>query len=412
MSGKRIWWLLVILFLVATTAGLFLEFFFAGNQNQKIDIDQLEQSVQKRQMSLNKMLKQFPDSLLDLPEAAWAYMDSVSGTDNEMLIFYDNELVAWSDQRLPVQDIHPVFFTQPFIVLDNGYYLVQHFRYNSYSLVGLYRIKYSFPYQNKYLHDRFVLPSGLSPSVRIVRDQGTSWQPVFGLEGEYLFSVSDLSLKKSGSTSEIYVFFAYLLSVFALWGLLFMWLRLWCTARWINLRLLLTVVLYAVFFYFVFWHSGMSAFSSLGLFSPGHFAMSDFLPSLGALLLFAICILLASFFIFRFFRWPDILPFRSQHRVIKGGVFFAFIVVIQLWMLFLIGLIYRLVEHSSSPSVFYKVVEINEIAVVKIVIVAFLFFSILLIAEKLVRLYLFRMERWTMSVLILLATVVSIFVSG
>ncbi len=397
---------------MATTAGLLLEFFFAGNQNQKVDINQLERSVQKRQMSLNEMLKQFPDSLLDLPEAAWAYMDSVSGTDNEMLIFYDNELVAWSDQRLPVQDIHPVFFTQPFIELDNGYYLVQHFRYNSYSLVGLFRIKHSFPHQNKYLHDRFVLPSGLSPSVRIVRDQSSSWQPVFGLEGEYLFSVSDLSLKKTGSTNEIYVLIAYLLSVLSLWGLLLMWLRLWCTARGINLRLLLAVVLFGMFFYFVFWHSGMSAFSGLWLFSPGHFAMSDFLPSLGALLLFTICILLTSFLIFRFFRWPDVLPFRSQHRVVKGSVFFAFIVFIQLWMLYLIGLIYKLVEHSSSPSVFYKVVEINEIAVVKIVILAFLFFSFLLIAEKLVRLYLFRMQRWTMSVLILLATVVSIFISG
>lgn len=412
MSGKRIWWLLVIVFLVATTAGLFLEFFFAGNQKQKIDIGQLERSVQKRQMSLNKMLKQFPDSLLDLPEAAWSYMDSVSGTDNEMLIFYDNELVAWSDQRLPVQDIHPVFFTQPFIELDNGYYLVQHFRHNSYSMVGLFRIKYSFPYQNKYLHDRFVLPSELSSSARIKRDQSSSWQPVFGLEGEYLFSISDLSLKKSESTSEIYVLIAYLLSVLALWGLLLMWLRLWRTARWINLRLLLAVVVFGVFFYFVFWHSGMSAFSSLGLFSPGHFAMSDFLPSLGALLLLTICILLNSFLIFKFFRWPDLFPFRSQHPVVKGSVFFVCIVIIQLWMLYLMGLIYKLVEHSSSPSVFYKVVEINEIAVVKIVILAFLFFSFLLIAEKLVRLYLFRMDRRMMSALILLASVLTIFIGG
>jgi signal transduction histidine kinase len=412
MPGKRIWWILVFLFLISTSSGLLIEFFASGNQKQQIDIQQMERSIQKRQESLNKLLKQFPDSLLDYPNAAWAYMDSVSGTDNEMLIFYDNELVAWSDQRLPVQDIHPLFFTQPFIELDNGYYLVQHFRYNAYSMVGLYRIKDSYPYQNKYLHDRFVLPSGLSPSARIVRDQSSSWQPVFGLEGEYLFSISDLSFGKTRHTSEIYVLVAYLLSVLSIWGLMLLWLQRRRSNRWINFRLFFAIALFGVFYYFVFWHSGMSAFSGLGLFSPRHFAMSDLLPSLGALLLLALFLFLISLLIFRFFRWPDIDPFRSENILVKSLCFFSVSLLVQLWMLYLMGFVYKMVEHSSGPLVFYKVVEINEIAIVKIVILALLFFSFLLIAEKVVRLYLFRLERWTMSVVILSSLMVTMLLRG
>lgn len=412
MSGKRIWWFLVIVFVVATTAGLLLEFFTTGNQKGKIDVQQIERAIQERQLSLNTMLKQFPDSLLDRPEVAWAYMDSISGTENEMLIYYDNELVAWSDQRLPVQDIHPVFFSQPFIELDNGYYLVQHFRYNSYSLVGLFRIKYSYPYQNKYLHDQFVLPSGLSPSVRIVRDQNSLWQPVFGLEGEYLFSVSDLKVQKTRNHTEIYVLFAYLLSVFSIWGLILIWLNRRKSDKWINFRLFGALLSFWFFYYFVFWHSGMSAFRGLGLFSPMHFAMSGFLPSLGALFLYTIFLLLTSYLIFRFFRWPDFSFFRSDKNIVKSLCFFIGNLGLQAWMLYLMGFVYKLVEHSSQPSVFYKVVEIDEIAIVKIIILALLFFSFLLIVEKILRLFLFRLERWTMTVIIILAALFTMFFKG
>ncbi|RCW25750.1 ATP-binding protein [Marinilabilia salmonicolor] len=412
MSVRRIWWFLVILFSISTSAGLLIEFFAAGNQKQQIDIPQLERSIQKRQASLNQLLKEFPDSLLEYPKAAWAYMDSVSESDHEMLLFYDNELVAWSDQRLPVQDIHPVFFTQPVIELDNGFFLVQHFRYNAYSLVGLYRLKYSYPYQNKYLHDRYVLPEGLSPSVRIVRDQTSPWQPVFGLEGEYLFSVSDLSLKTNRNSSQTYLLIFYLLSVLSIWGLMFLWLNGRRADRWINFRLLLAVVVFGVFYYFVFWHSGMSAFDGLGLFSPLHFAMSEFLPSLGALLLLVVFLLLTSLLFFRFFRWPDIPFFQSDSIYVKGICFLSGLFLVQMWMFFLMGIVYKLVEHSAEPAVFYKVVELDGIAVVKIVVLAFLFFSFSLIAEKIIRLFLFRLKRLTMSVLILGTMTLAIVLRG
>lgn len=404
MSGKRIWWIIIFLFIAGTTSGLFLEYFFTGNRKQELDIKQLEKVIQKRQMSLNEMLKGFPDSLLTSPVDTWAAMDSLSGGGSDMLVFHDNNLVAWSDQGLPLQDVHPVFLSQPFIKLDNGYYLVQQMRRNDYLLVGLSQIKQSFPYQNEYLKDRFLLPLALAPSVDIVRNQNSFYQPVYGLEGEYLFSVSNLTRRQKENPAGIYVFLAYLISVFALWGILQMWLKQSRGHRLQNIRLLLSIVFFSVNYYFAFWHSDLSAFQNLGLFSPLHFAMSEFLSSLGALFLFAILILLISFFVFRFFRWPVFLNGRKNRPLATASLFVVFFLAVQVWMLYVMRLIYHLVEHSSGPSVFFKVIEIDEIAVTKILILAILFFSFLLVIEKVIRLFLFRISRLQLCLLILGST--------
>ncbi|MFW6268384.1 MAG: sensor histidine kinase, partial [Marinilabiliaceae bacterium] len=68
--------------------------------------------------------------------------------------------------------------------------------------------------------------------------------------------------------------------------------------------------------------------------------------------------------------------------------------------------------HSSGPSVFFKVIEINEIAVVKILILALFFFSFLIVAERTVRLFLFHLSRVQMCVLTGAATLFTVLLWG
>ncbi|WP_010424623.1 hypothetical protein [Anaerophaga thermohalophila] len=128
MSGKRWWWILIILFFAGTATGLFLEFFFAGAEKEDVDLRQIEQLVQERQLALNNMLRDFSGQTLEDTELLWRKMDSVSQTGNDVLVFRNNQLIAWSNQAIPVQELHPVFLMQPFIKLENGYYLVQQIR--------------------------------------------------------------------------------------------------------------------------------------------------------------------------------------------------------------------------------------------------------------------------------------------
>jgi two-component system nitrogen regulation sensor histidine kinase NtrY len=412
MSGKRIWWLLIFLFLVGTTAGLFLEFFFAGSEKRKIDLQEFEQVVQQRQISLNELLKSFPDKAITDNAARWSLMDSMSRSENDLLLYENNQLVAWSNQRLPIHDVHPVFFNQPFIVLDNGYYLVQSFRRDSYLLFGLFRIKQSFPYENDYLRNRFLLQTELDVSVDIVRNQRSDYQSVFGLEGEYLFSVSNLKKQKGNTVSSSLIFIAYLIAALALWGLIVLFLNHVRFRGSVNLWLGLSLIGFSLFYFAIFWHNDMAAFSQLGLFSPIHFAMSSLLPSLGAFFLLSLYVLLLSLLVFRFFRMPVIFNTNRNGNVVNGTLFLFSFVAVQLFMLLILEYVHYLVVHSSGPSVFLKVMDINEIAVVKILILAMLFFSFSLIVEKVMRLFLFRIGPLQMCLLIGVSAVMIVLFLG
>jgi hypothetical protein len=93
---------------------------------------------------------------------------------------------------------------------------------------------------------------------------------------------------------------------------------------------------------------------------------------LGALLLFAVNVLLLSFLFFRFFRWPYFFK-KRENRIWLNITFLLLFLATQGWMLYLMRHVYHLVEHSPGPAVFFKVIEINKIAIVKIAILAFLF---------------------------------------
>ncbi len=411
MSGKRTWWILIILFLSTTLAGLFLEFSFSETERREVDVRQFEQKIQQHQRGINQMLKALPSDFPDNSKQVWAFMDSISGNPYDLLVYRNNHLVAWSDHQLPVQDIHPVFFNQSFIQLDNGYYLVQRFRSDPYFLVGLFKIKHSFPHTNQYLHDDFLFSTGLSPSVNIVRDSDSSFEPVFGLEGEYLFSLTRLTMQRRENFTGIIVLSLFFLAVFALWGLVFLWLQKQRGKKGQNMWLGLSVLLFSVVFYYLFWHNDMMVFSRLELFSPLHFAMSDLFSSLGALLLFSLWGLLVSFLVFNFFRWPSHI--KNENRPLTICIlFFIGVLVVQGIMLSIVSLLYNLVEHSSGPAVFFKVIEINDIAIVKIVILSFLFFAFLLVTEKMVRLFLFRLKRIYMCLLTLAGSLVFVFFQG
>ncbi|SFE79870.1 ATP-binding protein [Thermophagus xiamenensis] len=411
MSGRRLRWILLALFVAGTVTGMFLEFFFPANDKRDIDISQIERSVQERQLQLNNLLKSLSDDQLNNPRRLWQLMDSVSRTENDVLIFRNNQLIAWSDQRIPVKDLHPVFLMQPFVQLENGYYLTQQIRKDPFLLIGLARIKESYPYQNKYLKDRFLLLSGLSPSVQIVRQKNPAFEPVYGLEGEYLFSLSNLTRSKGNDNVGRYILVAYLIAAFSFWGLMFTWLQRGRGGRRQNLRLLIAVILFMWVSYGLLWHDQMIAFSQMDLFSPIHFAVSDFFPSLGAMFLFSVGVLLLSILFFRFFRWPA--SFQKMEKGLKLKLLFILnFFAVQAVMLFLLKQVYSLVNHSSGPTVYFKVIELNEIAIVKICILAFLFFSYLLITERVVRLFLFRINRNQLFFLVAIGTLISILLWG
>lgn len=413
MKGKRSMWLLFALFLFGISAGLFVETFVADKNHREIDHPLFERAIQRRQMALNKMLKNFPSHLLQSEKSIWSVMDSVNKTSSNTLLVYDgNRLIAWSDQSVPVSEVHPVFFNQPVIKLQNGWYLLQKIQTGPFSLVGLSLIKHDYPYENKFLSNDFGLSPTLDKEVNISNEQRPGYIPIYGLEGEYLFSLSTLRSLSDFPSANAWALLFYFTGILSLWLFLNKWMKRKGRLQWTNLYLAISMIVFSSFYLVVFWVNDLALFDNLGLFSPVHFAMSKYLPSLGALLLLSLLFSLLSCWVFWFFRLPRFFLNRNSVPTAMGGLFFILFLLVEAWLLFIVKLIYHLVEHSSGPSIFFKVLELNGIAIVKVAVIALLFFSFVLMADKSVRLFTGRLSKGWMVFLMVLATVVIMGIAG
>ncbi len=413
MAVKKSWWFFLALFLLAMTGGWLIETLYAEKSSRDINISQLERDIQKHQIALNEMLKAFPGEALRSEESTWAAMDSLYDNSNNILLVYrGNHMVAWSNQTVPISHVHTIFFNQPVIKLENGWYLLQKIKKGPYFLVGLSLIKRDYPYENKFLTNDFSLSPELRSGVNLSLEQQPGYNAVFGLEGEYLFSVSSLHVSPPSTGENALSLMAYLVALISLWLLLLQWMKRMYVRRWNNFYILFCGILFSGFYLFVFWHHQMALLGRAGIFSPLHFAMSEQLPSLGALFLLAFLFVLIVYWVFRFFKMPRYITDRNSLPIVAGSLFFVIFVLVEGWLLFVVGLIYRLVEHSSGPSVFFKVLDLNGVAIVKVVVVALLLFSFVLLAEKSVRLFLNRISRLWLVALVLLATSIMMLVVG
>lgn len=413
MTNKKWWWVFLALFLAAMAGGWLMETLFPEKASREINIAQLEKDIQRHQISLNEMLKSFPGEALRTEASTWAAMDSLYGNSNNILLVYrGNHLVAWSSQTVPISQVHTIFFNQPVLKLENGWYLLQKIKKGPYFLVGLSLIKRDYPYENKFLINNSSLSPELRPGVDLSREQQPGYKAVFGLEGEYLFSVSALSVPTPVPGENALSLMAYLVALISLWLLLHQWMKRQYVRGWSNVYILFSAGLFSVVYLFVFWHHQMALLGRTGIFSPLHFAMSEQLPSLGALFLLAFLFVLIVYWLFRFFKMPRFITARNSLSIVMGGLFLGLFMLVQGWLLFVVGLIYRLVEHSSGPSVFFKVLELNPVAIVKVAVIGLLLFSFVLLAEKSVRLFLNRLSRLWLVFWVLLATLIMVLVVG
>ncbi len=413
MTGRKWLGLFFVLFLIGMTGGVLTESLLTQKDQKQIDHSLLEKIIQKRQSSLNEMLKNFPAEVLLSQEQAWATMDSLSRSKgNSLLIYRNNQLVAWSNQNLPVTGIHPIFFNQPVIQLENGWYLIQKFQHGSFLLVGLSLIKQDYPYENNFLSNSFQLSTGLNPSVKLSREPQPAYSPVYGLEGEYLFSISTPQVDESSPSETTISILFYVIGLIALWLLLLKWMGKTIKHKWANLYLLGSLAAFSALYFIVFWHNEMALFNHTGLFSPIHFAMSDLLPSLGALLLLAILLVLNAYWIFRFIRWPRFLIRNHQKPFVTSALFLALIMIVEVCFLVIVRLIYQLVEHSSGPTIFFKVLDLNNIALVKVLIIALLFFSFILLTEKSIRLLINHLPKLWLEIIVVFSTLAMMFLTG
>lgn len=400
---------LLALTFVFLLLGVTLRVFLTKQPAVSFRAEKAEQRVQKVQSEMADLLQSIPDKALESHEQLWKSLDSLKVRGLDVLVFQGFEMVAWTNSLLPVEGINPQYLRQPVVHLDNGWYLTASRQEGQVLFLALSLLKHEYPYQNNFLENGFAPGYDLDESVKILRAFDEGALPVMGKDGKTLFYLLPPSLNKEVSSVEIIADWAFIMMIVAALFFFHRLQRVYAARRWSNYLWLLSSILFFAAYYWVFWKGNLSILETNDLFSPAHFAMSDWLPSLGRFLLLALGLFIFSFWFYRFFRLSRLFNGKKNRkfRFLTGLVLFQ--LFLALYLVLVNQFFYLLAEHSLGPLVIVKIIDLDLVILTKILIVAFLLLSFLLLFERVVIIFLYYLSRRHLFITLLGVTLVMVF---
>jgi two-component system nitrogen regulation sensor histidine kinase NtrY len=255
----------------------------SGLQEPNLQLNTLQAFLQQREATADSFLRIFSTqpcaSFSDL-KAYPAALNQAATNAGIGVFRYDTEnLLFWSDNTIPVglttlrEGPNGALWK-----LKNGWYLARKISVKNCVLVALAQVRQEYSYQNDYLQDRFFPGSGLPAGARLSAEAETGALQLQAGEGKTpVWFVPDveagsakhnLLLLLGLSGVALVILGGHALStLLPVWFSLLWWLFL-LALRWFSFRYNLPELLYAT-----------------ALFSPSEYGASNWLPSLGDLLL-------------------------------------------------------------------------------------------------------------------------------
>lgn len=369
--------------------GVTMRVFFKERPAQPFSVEKVEKKVHLVQKQMKTLLTSIPDKALESHEQLWGSLDSLKTEGIDLLIFQGFELVAWTNQLLPVQGLNPLYLRQPLVKLDNGWYITTSRQEGPVLILAMALVKNEYPYQNNFLKNGFASGYGLDTSVKIIREEDEGSFVVRDNDGRALFYLLPTEFSAGNLFCEIVSGWSFLLMVIFFICFFYTLQQKYAGKKWSNNIWLLSVIIFSIIYYLVFWESNSALYEHIDLFSPVHFAMSEWLPSLGLFFIFVVWLFIISFWFFKFFRLPSLFLSKRYRKLnmISGLIIFLFVLVF--YLVFINQLFYVLAEHSSGVMVFVKIIDLDYIALVKILTISFLLLSFWMLYERVIIIFLF-----------------------
>lgn len=297
-----------------------------------------------------------------------------------LFVYVDNRLVYWSNNTIPVKDrLQQNGFQSNFISIGNASYAVKNKRIGRFEIVGLILIKKNYPYENAFLKNGFQEDFHIPDKAIISPFPQKEYYRVFNSENDYLFSIHFNDAKKF---AFLYTYLPALFYFLGIIGIFFMIIIMIGEVKSVRKRNLF-IILFFIFLAIVKWvmveYQVPRAFYSLDLFSPVYFAASDFLPTLGDLLLFTIFFLVITYTFYQHFRVSN----NCSGKPLLKKLFAAIYLLLTIGIFVIFQQLFRvLIYHSSLTLETYKVLDLSVFSFVGLLIIGINYLSLSLIIIK------------------------------
>ncbi len=402
---------IILFFLLLLTGGMF-RYWSEKHSDTGFPSDHIEKLVHNMRSDLRTLLKTINFDEVLSHQKLWQQIDSLNLKKNDILVFIGNDLLAWTNHLLPIEGINPQYFKNPLVKLDNGWYLADYWQSGDLLVVAFALLKWEYPYQNQFLEDGFPAKFGLDPSILVSRSPAPEYIPINDENGKHLFSLIPFRSKTPPPKTEPISRIFYLLSLITLWIVLHQLQNYYLQHPYSNLIWAGASIFFSFIYYALIWGKKALIPKDSILFSPHHFAMSELLPSLGHFLLFTLLIFIIAFWFFRFYQLPPSFNKRSFSKTRWFLTLIVFLIICSILLIFINQLFYKLAYHSSGPLIITKIIDLDLIALIKILIVALLLLSFLIVLERVIIILLIYYSRKQLFVSFLILTITLILIFG
>ncbi|MGM0530191.1 MAG: hypothetical protein ACQER7_02430, partial [Bacteroidota bacterium] len=350
--------LLVILglFLLFFTAGLFMNASFDKNQKQEIDKETFMSTLSSKQKLINAHLSDITSEISEagLEEIGSTFYPNYSNLfQSQGLAFYvfsENQLQYWNTNTVPVNSLDSVR-DHSVNQLGNGWYYIREEQTDSFRVVGIGLLKKNYSYENRYLKSAFQEDFTLPAAVEIVKDPDQGIE-IRGEDGQYLFSLHPSRFER-GASFMYYLSVGLLLAAFVFMflfiGRLFRQTVVYRKRLWLFI---MVVVFLGVIRFFSVQFQFPDNLYQLQVFDPSFYASSAIIPNLGDLLLHLVCLWFVVWLATRYLRPVDGMKKYSKSSAVGVSMICSLINIAffaLIWYLF-----HSLIFNSSFSFDFHR----------------------------------------------------------
>lgn len=272
----------------------------------------IQSVTREKQAGLNNYLKKFKKDYYNRSaELIGQYNQNLYNKEGFAFYVYNKDsLEFWSINTIPI-DQQPLYSDHGAIKLKNGWYLSQKEAFGKMTFIGLYLVKRSYKYSNKYLQNDFEHSFPKDIQCRLSKNKGKHF--IKGKEGNFLFSIQypeDENINVNQSL-KYFIYFLFLTGTILLIVFLYKTrnkLAEKYNRNYINALFILIIILLR-YLSFVFEFPQLVYDSKI--FQPVYYATSDYLPSLGDFIVNVVLAFYISLFIFKWLKNRLSLKTRS-----------------------------------------------------------------------------------------------------
>ncbi|MDD2634158.1 MAG: ATP-binding protein [Bacteroidales bacterium] len=380
--------LLTISYLLSITIGNLPK----TNIHEQVNVEHIETVISEKinilEAHCKYLSKKFSQDNNNIEKHFYGASDDTFVEDGTGYFLYqDNELKCWTTNNIPLPTSATYgFFERGLINLNNGWYICNSIEGNNWHLIGLFRIKKEYSYENDILNNEFYPELNIHPKAIINLDSLSNSKKIcFNVnEVDECFYIRIPQNVNEDEQAFTFRHFTSLLNVFFTVVFLFLLLAA-LSMKYKKLNGLFTLVflvLLSVFRFLLLKFKFSQNFVGYNLFSPELFAESFWLPSLGDYLINVFFFIAFAGFLFLFFK-PKI---NIKIAAFPKQIFSVSIALVMFCSGKLISELFNgLVWNSSISFGFENILNLDIYSIIGTSIIILIIISFLLILFRLMR---------------------------